>query len=248
MSFTLIGFIVGLLMGVTGAGGAIIAIPLFQLLNGSTLKEATVLSLITVLMGTGINLASHFKNVKWNLALSLAISGTVANYLSLPIKTFIPEAIIVLLLVTIGVFSIWSVWKSSPEKTQSEKNQIHPLIIILTGFFLGLITTLTGLGGGVLLIPLLLHIFRMDYEEAIPTSLSSIFLISFSSLLIQGAKTLELMRLSDFFLITTGGIIAFICLNLFLKKMSKTRKLKLRKYVFTIATITSLIIVILKTL
>ena len=56
MSNILIGVIVGLIMGLTGAGGALISIPLFLSLMNVSLKEATVLSLIAVMLGSLINL------------------------------------------------------------------------------------------------------------------------------------------------------------------------------------------------
>lgn len=247
MILGLIGLIVGLLMGITGAGGAIIAIPLFQLLLDSPLKEATVLSLITVILGTGVNLASRLNHVNWKLSIGLAVSGSLANFLSMPLKEKMPELTIALLLVLIGIFSIWSVWNSSHTRTISGDAKIPPGIIIITGLLLGLVTTLTGLGGGVLLIPLLLRIFKMSYEDALPTSLSSIFLVSLSSLVIQGKKTLELLNLDDFLLITAGALIAFGFLKFLLKSLNHSQKLKLRKYVFTLATISSLVIVIIKT-
>jgi len=244
--FALIGLIVGLLMGITGAGGAVIAIPLFQLLLGSTLKEATVLSLITVILGTGVNLINRLSDVKWKISLGLALSGSIANFLSRSLKEIMPEALIALLLVLIGIFSIWSVWKSQGIMEYSEEQKFQPVKVIITGLMLGLVTTLTGLGGGVLLIPILLRIFNMIYEDALPTSLASIFLISLSSLIIQGNKTLELMNVNEFFFISAGAVIAFTTLTLTLKFLSNDQKLKLRKYVFTLTTISSLIIIILK--
>lgn len=234
-------------MGITGAGGAIIAIPLFQLLLESTLKEATVLSLISVLLGTGVNLLGKTREVKWKIAFGLAIPGAVANILTMPLKTKMPEVIIAILLVLIGVFSIWSVWKS-PAGRDHEENDTHAFIIILIGLFLGVVTTLTGLGGGVLLIPLLLKVFGMSYEDALPTSLSSIMLISLSALLIQGEKVLGLIDMKDILLIGTGALAAYGALTFLLKKVTDVRKLKIRQYVFSTATVVSLIIVIAKTL
>ena len=91
MAYLFIGLIVGLIMGITGAGGAIISIPLFQLSMNATLKEATVLSLFTVLLGTGSNLLNRLSDVKWKLAFGLFFSGTIANFLTLPLKTLIPD-------------------------------------------------------------------------------------------------------------------------------------------------------------
>ena len=232
-------------MGITGAGGAITAIPLFQIFVNSTLKEATVLSLITVFFGTVVNLLSRMREVNWRIALGLTLSGTVANYLSLPLKTKMPESVIVILLIMIGLFSISSIWRS-PKSGENATKETNFVTVILIGLFLGLITTLTGLGGGVLLIPLLLRVFGMSYEEALPTSLGSIMLISLSALFFQGEKALELIKVEEILYLGAGALAAFATLKLILRYFSPAQVLKLRKLVFSMATLISLIIVIFK--
>lgn len=247
MTFPLIGLIVGLLMGITGAGGAIISIPLFQILVNATLKEATVLSLFTVLLGTGVNLLNRLSDVKWKIAFGLFFTGTIANYLTLPLKTLMPESIIAVLLVIIGLCSILSVWRSelSPMENISETNFAT---ILLTGFLLGLVTTLTGLGGGVILIPILLRVFKMSYEKALPTSLASIMLISLSALIFQFKTAFELIEGKEILYLGSGSFVAFVTLKFILNSFSADQVLKLRKIVFTVATLISLSIVIIKAL
>ena len=46
----LLGVIIGVVMGLTGAGGALVAIPLFMQFQGMSLKEASVFSLIAVVI------------------------------------------------------------------------------------------------------------------------------------------------------------------------------------------------------
>ena len=232
-------------MGITGAGGAIIAIPLFQIFLHSTMKEATVLSLIAVLFGTLVNLFGRVGEVKWKIAAGFAIFGSLANYLTLPLKQKVPEAFIAVLLMMIGTFSIWSVWKSKKE-IQASSNRVSIFKVAFIGLLLGVITTLTGLGGGVVLIPILLRLFGMTYEEALPTSLSTITLISLSALILQGNKTIELITFTEISLIGLGALTGYGILTLSLKSMDNDKKLKLRKIVFSIATLLSLVIVAMK--
>lgn len=245
MIFILIGSIVGVVMGITGAGGAIIAIPLFQIFLNSTMKEATVLSLIAVLFGTTVNIFGRTSEVKWKISLGLAIFGSLANYLSLPLKQKVPEVVIVILLMMIGSFSIWSVWKTSKD-VQVSKGKISLFKIAIIGLLLGLITTLTGLGGGVVLIPILLRLFGMTYELALPTSLATITFISLSALILQGHQTVELITFTEMSLIGLGALTGFGILTFSLKSMNNDNKLRLRKIVFSIATLLSLVIVAMK--
>lgn len=240
-----IGIIVGLVMGVTGAGGAIISIPLFQLLLRSSLKEATVLSLLAVLFGTGINLIGKFTRVKWNLGIGLALSGTASNFASLGLKPYIPNLMIVFMLLLIGLFSIWNVW-STQENSGLAAKSIGYAKIIITGLVLGVVTTITGLGGGVLLIPIFLKVFHLNYEDALPTSLVTIFFISFSALIFQRNTALTLIDVSEALSLGAGATFSYLTLRLTLKRLTAEKLLKLRKVIFTTVTFASLAGVVYK--
>src|SRR5690606_28602907 len=111
--------IVGIVVGLTGAGGALISIPLFLLLLGATLKEATVLSLVAVIIGTSINLTGQLKRVDSKIAIPLSLAGIVANYGTSFLKPLTPDLVVAGLLILIAVYSLWSVW-SIKEDSQSK--------------------------------------------------------------------------------------------------------------------------------
>lgn len=245
MTLLFIGLIVGITMGLTGAGGAMIAIPLFIHLLETSIKEATILSLLAVLLGTGINLFSQFSKIVIRTALILSLSGSVANYLSLPLKKLIPETGIVLLLAFIGAYSIVNIWRTTENKTKGYKT-VPLLVIVIVGAFIGLLTTITGLGGGVILIPLLILISGKSYEEVVPTSLATIFLISTSSFILQFDTAKSIISLAQFPPLAGGTIIAAIMLKLSLKKISKDKILLIRRALFTLITVFSIFSVILK--
>lgn len=246
MTFLFIGLTIGLMMGITGAGGAIVSIPLFQIANGVLLKEATVLSLITVIFGTGVNLVERIREVSWKIVLAFTVSGVAANYLALPLKKMMPEIAITSLLIIIGLYSIVSVL--SPKTDVRETKDPHLVFIALIGIILGLVTTFTGLGGGVLLIPILLGIFGMTYEKAIPTSLASILFISLSSLVFQWKTVSPLVSGKDILFIALGATLAYLVLRKLLRSLSSEKIAVLRKSTFVTVTVISLSIVILKTI
>ncbi len=242
-----IGLIVGIIMGMTGAGGALISIPLFLHLLGVTVKEATVLSLIAVILGTSVNLVGKKIKPDKKIVLPLVIFGTMANYASLPLKSMLPDMAIAALLFLIGVYSIWSVW--FPNKKRAEKKASPGLVkTALIGIGLGIITTLTGLGGGVLLVPILINFFSKNYEDALPTSLLTILLISFISFLTQIETGLQLISLLEIAKLATGAMAAFLVLNIVLKKLNKEKLDLARKLIFTAVTVFSVVSVILKSI
>ncbi|TGL44501.1 sulfite exporter TauE/SafE family protein [Leptospira perdikensis] len=78
------------------------------------------------------------------------------------------------------------------------------LIVLITGIFFGLFSSLFGIGGGFLAVPLFVYYFRMSPVEAVATSFLGIFLTSFGTSIMfffQGKLHLELALIGSF-----GGI------------------------------------------
>ena len=224
-------------MGLTGAGGAMISIPLFIGQLDASLKDATVLSLIAVILGTSVNLIGQLSAVNKKIVLMLSLAGMLANYFSLPLKEMVNEFLISGLLTVISAYSIWSVWKTNPPKAKlSQESFIIPKAI-MAGLFLGLITTLTGLGGGVVLVPILMNFFGRNYEEALPTSLGTIFLIALTSFILQSKTALELVSLTQVAYLGVGALIAFFLLKGILKLLNEITIQISRKIVFTLVNV-----------
>lgn len=244
MEHLVIGIIVGFIMGLTGAGGALISIPLFIQLLDFNVKEATVLSLLAVILGTITNLLGQRKKIDFKIVILFVIFGGLANLASLPLKHLIPNGGIALLLLGIGIFSLWSVWQ--PPHVERKVIEVSTLITILIGLGLGLVTILTGLGGGVLLIPLLIKVYRKNYAEALPTSLMTILFISLISLFMQKDAALELISLQEAEFLSVGAVVAFGMLALLLRKLNIRHFTLLRQIVFSLVIFYSVTTVILQ--
>ena len=246
MIYATIGLFVGVIMGITGAGGAMISIPLFINLTGTSLKEATVLSLVAVVFGTAVNLIGRVFEVNKKIAISMSVAGAISNYYSLPLKEIVSEFVIAALLTVIGIYSIWSVWdrKSNSHTLKEEKRVLSKALI--AGAFLGVITTLTGLGGGVILVPILINVFGKTYEEALPTSLGTILLISLTAFIFQFKTAFFLISFTQLALLAAGALIAYGLLKVLLKKITEAKLLLIRRTVFTTVTIYSVVSVIIK--
>lgn len=246
MTYAGIGLIVGIIMGLTGAGGALISIPLFLSLLDASLKEATVLSLVAVVFGTSVNLMGQFSDVNKKLALSLSFSGIIANYGTLFLKPLTPDLVVAGLLTSIGIYGIWSVW--SEGKDSSHQTSSKGLIIrsIAAGMLLGMITTLTGLGGGVIVVPILIKLFGRRYREALPTSLAIILMISLSSFIFQSDTAFKLISLPQLGYLGAGALISFFLLKLVLRRWDEQKTDTIRKIVFSAVTVYSAVSVIIK--
>ena len=64
------------------------------------------------------------------------------------------------------------------------------LELVVLGFVVGLISSLLGLGGSILMIPILPSLLNMDFREVIATSLFTVTLVAFSNVIIFQLKRL----------------------------------------------------------
>lgn len=245
MAYLSIGLIVGMIMGLTGAGGALVAIPLFLSLLNFSLKEATVLSLLAVIIGTSVNLIKHVRQAEIKLVGGFVFFGALANYWTLPLKKSLPDIMLAAILFVIGVYSVLSVWR---KKAQSHPSQESIWKTILFGAGLGILTTLTGLGGGVVLVPILIRFYNKTYEEALPSSLLTILLISILSFLLQIKVAKEILQLGQLGWLLAGSLLAYFVLNGLVNKMKPDHVQLLRKLTFTAVAIYSVSVVIIKSI
>lgn len=245
MTFFIIGLIISFVMGLTGAGGALISIPLFQYLLGIELKDATALSLLAVVLGVSSNLWDKIKDVRWSLVMGLFLFGIFGNLAMVNFKSQVNDLIIISLLVLISAISIYSIWKDTTQAAAGEA-KISFISLGISGFFVGALSTLTGLGGGVVILPVLIRIFKLPYDKALATSLMTIFFISLSSFFLQWTGLTYKVSGWEILSLAVGGIIAAIALKLILKKLKQDNILFLRKFTFTLVTVLALVLLMLR--
>ena len=239
MTFFIIGIIIGSVMGLTGSGGALVAIPLFMILLKLPLMEATVWSLLAVILASVLNFIPLWRSAQYRLSLVMFTASLVGSYLTTPLKPNLSENIIAILLAIVSIASLVGVWKGN--KTTTADNQNQSLFLqLLSGLGLGALTTLTGLGGGVLLMPILLGIFHLPQASALATSLLTIFLSSGASLALQakqGFALPEIMQMGSLSL----GIISSVGGVMLLGRYIPEEKLKFfRKLIFTLVVLLAL--------
>jgi uncharacterized membrane protein YfcA len=240
-----IGATIGLVMGLTGAGGALIAIGLFIQFLGMSLKEATVYSLVAVIIASLTNFIFQRKYASTKLSFLLVLFSTFGSLIATPYKKFLPEILVSILLGAVSLYSLYGVWKPKsnlPFENDSLNSQklSYPLTILI-GLILGSLTTFTGLGGGVLMLPVLMGFYGLDQNRAVATSLITVALSSLTSLLIQvfgGAK----FEIDGQLVIVIFGILASAyVVKIFMKKIDQSKMGLIRKIVFTFVVLVTLI-------
>jgi uncharacterized protein len=184
---------IGVSLGLIGGGGSILTVPVLVYLFAVSPTMAISYSLfivgLTSLVGAFNNYRKGLVNFKTVLLFGSSSITTVfvARKFIIP---FLPNVFF-----TIGTFEVthslfvmvvfailmlaasFSMIRNKKVETE-EKSKEKPLILVMYGVLIGLVTGFLGAGGGFLLIPALVILMKLPMKEAIGTSLLIIALNS----------------------------------------------------------------------
>lgn len=171
----------GLTLGVIGAGGAILAIPILLYIFKIPILLATTYSLFIVGFTAFFAMLRYrayidFKNAAIFVLPSL-IGVFIARFYLLPILPaeifgFSRDALLINLLVTFMFLAAYfMITQKNYEQTVKDLYLRTYLKIISISSLLGIIMGIIGVGGGFLIIPVLVLILGVGMRKAIPTSL-----------------------------------------------------------------------------
>jgi uncharacterized protein len=178
----ILGLTVGVLVGLLGIGGGIVLVPAMVYFLGYDQHLAQGTSLLILLPPIGLGaLREYWKHGQVDLragiccAIGFLFGGYVGGRLAVPLPSRDLRGIFGFFLI-FSAFFLWmktrSVAKDSPE-VQSQSPQNLPRILGITGIaaFCGVAAGMVGIGGGVLLVPLLGILFGFSQHRAQGTSL-----------------------------------------------------------------------------
>jgi uncharacterized membrane protein YfcA len=195
MMLLAVGFVVGMALGLTGAGGSIVAVPLLMFALDLRPQDAMGISLgaVSAAAMVGVLLRRRLQQPPiWNAALGLAITGMCAAPLGRWLANQIDERLIVVLFSLLAAFLAIEMWRSAaagkaqssePGHAEYPQGLAQRAVFLGAGAGLGLLAGLFGVGGGFLIVPFLSLYAGMQMDKAISTSLLVIALVGSSGYL-----------------------------------------------------------------
>lgn len=170
----LLGVTVGSVLGLIGAGGAILAVPGLVAALGLSATAATTSSTIIVgsaaLAGALRRRKTGTVNVK--VGLTFAAIGVIGTFLGTLLLRFIPENILLVLFALLMFGSAFAMCCREVKESASTKPNWFAVIVAATG--VGILTGLLGIGGGFLIVPALVLFLKVPTKVAAGTSLVAI--------------------------------------------------------------------------
>jgi uncharacterized membrane protein YfcA len=197
-----LGAVVGLILALTGAGGAILAVPLLLFVLHIGVAEAAPIALLAVGLAAAVGAAIGLRAgiVRYRAAALMAAVGVVASPAGLWLARRVPNAPLTLLFAAVLAFVSWRMLRQSlaaPRASQAAAGTLPPChvdagtgrfvwtapctrALAATGVGAGLLSGLLGVGGGFVIVPALKRATDAPLHAIVATSLAVITLVSAS--------------------------------------------------------------------
>ncbi|MGN7399140.1 sulfite exporter TauE/SafE family protein [Cytobacillus praedii] len=177
--------IIGVLLGMTGISGFLLPLIYVGFL-GMPLHDSLALSFLSFAVSGIIGAYSYWKskNMDLKLALFLSIGSLPGALLGVQINVLISDFLAELLLYLFILLAGLSIlFKKNNENTITKQSILlnHSFIVILLGFLTAVICALTGAGGPILLVPLLVSL-GVNIRVAVGVSLLNSVVIAIPSI------------------------------------------------------------------
>lgn len=180
------GVVVGLSLGLVGAGGAILSMPIFAVVLGHAVGVAALEALAV----TGaVSLVSAVRSARAGRvdaarAAAFAIPGMVGAWLGGPLAKVLDPRLQAVLFAALALVAAWRMLAASavpspsagaPAAAHAVRNRARAIALSAAcGASIGVLTAILGVGGGFLLVPALVLVTRAGMPVAVGTSLAVI--------------------------------------------------------------------------
>ena len=187
LELAFVGATVGLISGFFGVGGGTILVPLLLLLGFET-KVAMGISVVQMVFSSIYG--SYLNNKKGTLdvamVLFIGMGGFGGALLSGYITSILSPKTLELIFLSFAIFALVRLFiKVDAGKEQKDK---HPLLLVSIGFVLGAISMAIGVGGSIVLTPILVGFLHVPLKKAISAGLFFVVFSSISGLISHALK------------------------------------------------------------
>ena len=198
------GILTGFISGFFGVGGGMILVPIL-LVSGFIMKEAVAISIMQMVFSSIYGSFLNSKKATGVLkdGIIIGIGGFVGGLQSGYIVTNVSNQTLQYLFIIILIYSIVKIF-ITPAEHKCDQESKSKVTLFIIGFFTGLVAMSIGVGGSVILTPILVGFLKYDLKAA--TALGLFFVI-FSS--IAGFTSLSL---SGHMLFTQGAVVGLFSL------------------------------------
>lgn len=173
-----VGFAVGAFSGMLGVGGGILLVPYLVLRRHLSQKRAQATSLVMVAAGAAAGASTYALRgqVAWTTA-GIVLPGALAGaWIGSHLVRRTPDRRLRigfgLLLLFVAVRMAWPMGGASPSDQSADISLLMVAGLVVSGIAMGSMSALFGIGGGIVLIPILVTAFAFPQHLAAGTALA----------------------------------------------------------------------------
>lgn len=223
-----LGVLVGVVLGLTGAGGGILAVPALIVGMGWSMQMAAPVALVAVAASAAIGAIEGFRKrlVRYKAALVMAIGGLPFTSVGVSVAQLVPQRwLLGLFSLLLLIVAVRLIRQARASELEIEPHRIFALLDLQTGRFqwtwrtarlflaigavTGFMTGLLGVGGGFVIVPALRRFTNVTIHGIVATSLMVIALVGTGGVIsaIMHGTELPLRFTGLFALATIAGML-----------------------------------------
>jgi uncharacterized membrane protein YfcA len=186
------GGFIGLSLGATGGGGALLAVPLLVYVLGTTARDATAMSLMIVGASALLGVWDYGRAGEVRVKAALVFSGTgvVGAWAGAYAHQAVRQEVLLVLfgMLMLGAAAKMLQWKPPVARMDADESCAYRfprtcwIKVSGIGLLVGIMTGFFGVGGGFVIVPALVLVLGFPMRLAVGTSLLIIALISIGGL------------------------------------------------------------------
>lgn len=178
LELVILGIVVGLLSGFFGIGGGTVLVPILLALGYDT-KVAIGISVVQMVFSSVFGSYLNKKNgtLDLNIVLFLGIGGFTGATLSGSLAAYFSNITLEIVFLLFATFALIRLFFKIPE--HKEQREVNKFLLLVIGGFVGSLSMMIGVGGSILIVPILVGFLHVDLKRAISAGL---FFVVFSSI------------------------------------------------------------------
>lgn len=165
--------VIGVLVGLLGGGGSTLTVPMLTFVAGLDIRHAITTSLVVVGVTSAAGAIAHAwsRRVQWRSALLLGVTGMAGAYLGGRLAVHVPGKVAMVTFAAIMIVSASALWRDRGRSTGTRELDLSIMQCGVLGTAVGIVSGLTGAGGGFLLVAALTLVCGLEIPVAVGTSL-----------------------------------------------------------------------------
>lgn len=184
VALLILGVAAGVLSGMFGIGGGVVIVPVLSTLLGFALRNAIATSLGALMMPVSIlAVITYYRagllrvRIAVMVAFGLLVGGTVGARIQDALSLDNLE-------ILYGFFLLYNSWRfleprkwlglAKPSPVVDPVTDAPWYLLLLVGLIAGIVSALFGVGGGLVIVPLLIAVLHFDQKAAVGTSLGAL--------------------------------------------------------------------------